>query len=110
MPHSQSASPIMGWFRRPGLLSRCGRKCKPLICQVKRFGLMAVGVLLTTLLNFRVCSWSVVGKGVLVRARLTGPAQTVYRAELLALVTALQGAEAGALVVSDCKSACRVVS
>eukprot|EP00971_Amphidinium_carterae_P204620 4060584-Amphidinium_carterae.1 len=56
------------------------------------------------------CSWSVLGKGVLIRARLIGPAQSVYRAELLALVTALQGAEPGALVVSDCKSACRVVS
>eukprot|EP00971_Amphidinium_carterae_P049806 981837-Amphidinium_carterae.1 len=40
---------------------------------------------------FRTCSWAVVGRGVLVRAKLTGPAQSVYRAELLALVTALQG-------------------
>eukprot|EP00971_Amphidinium_carterae_P237359 4711786-Amphidinium_carterae.1 len=39
---------------------------------------------------FRVCSWSVVGKGVLIQARLLGPAQSV-RPELLALVTALQG-------------------
>eukprot|EP00971_Amphidinium_carterae_P219934 4365935-Amphidinium_carterae.1 len=39
---------------------------------------------------FRTCSWAVVGKGVLIQARLTGPAQSVYRAELLALVTALQ--------------------
>eukprot|EP00971_Amphidinium_carterae_P096642 1912854-Amphidinium_carterae.2 len=58
---------------------------------------------------FRTCSWAVVGRGVLVQARLTGPAQSVYRAELLALVTALQGSEPQATVVSDCKSACRVV-
>eukprot|EP00971_Amphidinium_carterae_P165252 3275700-Amphidinium_carterae.1 len=34
---------------------------------------------------------------------------SVYRADLLALVTALQGSEANTLVVSDCESACRVV-
>eukprot|EP00971_Amphidinium_carterae_P176475 3499081-Amphidinium_carterae.1 len=59
---------------------------------------------------FWVCLWSVVGKGVLIQAKLAGPAQSVYPAELLALVTALQGAEPGALVVFDCKSACRVVN
>eukprot|EP00971_Amphidinium_carterae_P014348 283500-Amphidinium_carterae.1 len=34
---------------------------------------------------FRTCSWAIVGRGVLARAKLTGPAQSVYRAELLAL-------------------------
>eukprot|EP00971_Amphidinium_carterae_P327866 6459439-Amphidinium_carterae.2 len=40
----------------------------------------------------------VVGRGVLIRARLpvSGPAQSVYRAELMALVTALQGSVPGA--------------
>eukprot|EP00971_Amphidinium_carterae_P232163 4606944-Amphidinium_carterae.1 len=46
----------------------------------------------------------------LIQAKLTGPAQSVYRAELMALVTALQGSKPNALVVSDCNSACRVVS
>eukprot|EP00971_Amphidinium_carterae_P316681 6294817-Amphidinium_carterae.1 len=48
---------------------------------------------------------SVVGKGVLIQARLAGPALSVYRAEMMALVTALQGSGPGTVVISDCQSA-----
>eukprot|EP00971_Amphidinium_carterae_P134393 2663031-Amphidinium_carterae.1 len=88
----------MVWFWCLVLPSWCGWKCKHLTCQGTRFGWMVVAVLPTT------------HPFVFARGPLTGPAQSVYRAELLALVTALQGAEPGVLVVSDCKSACRVVS
>eukprot|EP00971_Amphidinium_carterae_P066885 1324751-Amphidinium_carterae.1 len=99
----------MVWCRLLVLASRFGRKFKLWICQATLCGSMAVDVRAPNDSPFRTCSWAVMGRGVLVQARLTGPAQSVYRAELLALVTALQGSEPGALVVSDCKRGCRGV-
>eukprot|EP00971_Amphidinium_carterae_P317950 6320563-Amphidinium_carterae.1 len=74
MPPFLNAYLTMDWFRRLGLPSRCGRK-------------QAIDLPGDTLWvdgrgrapndsPFRVCAWSVVGKGVLIRAKLTGPAQS----------------------------------
>eukprot|EP00971_Amphidinium_carterae_P058746 1161614-Amphidinium_carterae.1 len=37
-------------------------------------------------------------------SKLTGPAQSVHRAELQALITALEGSGPATLVISDCKT------